>query len=76
MAICFSTCRVRQSIRTMAVSTARFGSPVGLVCLSAMAPLVPPLAGFATTVGMGTVIEQNMIANTCRESGDHGNFNR
>jgi hypothetical protein len=41
-----------------------------------MALLVPPLAGFATTVGMGTVIEQNMIANTCRESGDHGNFNR
>ena len=24
---------------------------------------------------MGTVIEKNMIANTCRESGDHGNFN-
>ena len=24
--------------------------------------------------GGGTVIEHNMITNTCRESGDHGNF--
>ena len=26
--------------------------------------------------GGGTVIEHNMITNTCRESGDHGNFVR
>ena len=25
--------------------------------------------------GGGTVVEENMITNTCRESGDHGNFN-